>query len=43
MNLPLLVEADYSLYLLRQLATLLELSTKEGIDILDNDNSQDKC
>ena len=43
MHPQLLVQTDYSLYLLRQLATLLELLQKEGIDILNNDNSQDKC
>ncbi len=36
-------QTDYRLYLLRQLATLIELSKKEGIDILNNDNIQDKC
>ncbi len=36
------LQTGYSLYLLRQLASSLELSKKEGIDILNNDNSQDK-
>ncbi len=42
MHSHLRVLTDYSLFFLRQLATLLELLEKEGIDILNNDDSQDK-